>query len=135
MKRGEVSEWGSSPTYISLRSLPEQPRSSRAGSQAEGRAWAASRVGVVLQRKVQNRQRYHFQLLKQYFLFPDTSQSSLNVSVNRYDPLLFPDQQLHSLLRILESQHLQRKIWAFICLKLHHRSQQLQTLITPLAHA
>jgi hypothetical protein len=90
---------------------------------------------VVLQRKVHNKQRYHFQLLKQYFLFPDTSQSSLSVSVNRYDPLLFPDQQLHTLLRILETQRIQRKIWAFVSLKLHHKSQQLQTFITPLAVA
>jgi hypothetical protein len=43
--------------------------------------------------------------------------SSSCISVTKYDPLLFSDEKLHTVFKILESQLTQRLIWGFINLR------------------
>ena len=58
----------------------------------------------LLARKVKNRKCFTFQLLKQFLLFPDSSLASSNISVSKYDALLFSDESLHTVLKIMETQ-------------------------------
>ena len=43
-------------------------------------------IGVLIRRK-----RFYFQILKQFILFPDESDSS-SYSISKYDKLIFSDQ-------------------------------------------
>jgi len=46
------------------------------------------------------RKSYSFQLVKQFFLFPDESESS-EKTVSKYDRLIFSDEELHAMFKIL----------------------------------
>lgn len=63
------------------------------------------------------KKRYTFQILKQFILFPDESQSSIS-SLSTYDPLIFKDEIVHSLFKIVETKVISNKIWAFINLRI-----------------
>jgi hypothetical protein len=65
---------------------------------------------------ITKRKSYAFQLVKQFFLFPDESESSER-TVSRYDRLIFSDEQLHTLFKKLETKLIENKIWAFLNLK------------------
>ena len=80
----------------------------------------------LLARKVKNRKCFTFQLLKQFLLFPDSSLASSNISVSKYDALLFSDESLHTVLKIMETQLIARKIWALINLKANRKQKQLE---------
>lgn len=75
----------------------------------------------ILAKKARNKKCYVLQVLKQFLLFPDSSTPSSCISVSRYDPLLFSDEKLHSLFKIMETQYTSRKIWAFINLKANRK--------------
>jgi hypothetical protein len=62
----------------------------------------------LLSRKVKNKECYCFQVLKQFVLYPDSLYSSSCMSVSKYDALIFSDEALHSLLKIMETQLIQR---------------------------
>lgn len=61
--------------------------------------------------------RYTFQVLKQFYLFPDGSSSSV-MSLEKYDKLIFSDEAIHTLVKKLETKVLERKIWAFLNIKM-----------------
>lgn len=63
------------------------------------------------------KKRYTFQVLKQFILFPDETQSSIS-SLSTYDPLIFKDEIVHSLFKIVETKVISNKIWAFINLRM-----------------
>ena len=65
-------------------------------------------------------------MLKQVLIFPDSSMTSSCISVNRYDPILFSDEQVHTMFKILETQREARKIWAFINLRMHHKMEKIK---------
>lgn len=54
---------------------------------------ASLMAGLAVKRKS-----YSFQLLKQFFLFPDESESSER-TVSRYDKLIFDDEILHAMFK------------------------------------
>lgn len=49
------------------------------------------------------KKRFIFQILKQFFLFPDDSQSSI-CSLSTYDPLIFQEEIIHSLVKKMETK-------------------------------
>jgi hypothetical protein len=57
----------------------------------------------ILNELVKRRKSYSFQIMKLIYMFPDDSFSS-TLSVNKYDRLIFSDQQLHTLLKIYETK-------------------------------
>ena len=61
--------------------------------------------------------RFTFQVLKQFFLFPEGSSSSVT-SIGKYDKLIFNDEAIHTLAKKLETKVLERKIWAFLNIKM-----------------
>lgn len=73
------------------------------------------------------RMSYALQLLKQFYLFPEESESSQR-TVSKYDALIFDDQLLHAMVRKLETKLIENKIWGFINLKTHRYLQHLHTL-------
>ena len=75
----------------------------------------------LLSRKIKNKKCYCFQVLKQFVLYPESEFSSSCVSLCKYDALIFSDEALHSLLKIMETQMIQRKIWGFINLKMNQK--------------
>ena len=79
-----------------------------------------------MKKKVINRERFCLQVLKQVLIFPDSSVTSSCISVNRYDPILFSDEQIHTVFKILETQREARKIWAFINLRMHRKIKQIK---------
>ena len=69
---------------------------------------------LLLDRKVRNKKRFYFQILKQFILFPDSSLNSSVSSVSAYFAVLTGEEKMHSLVKILETQLIERKIWAFL---------------------
>ncbi len=63
------------------------------------------------------KKRYCFQVLKQFYLFPDETESSIQ-SLSVYDPLVFQEEIIHSLVKIMETRLITNKIWAFLNLKI-----------------
>lgn len=59
---------------------------------------AAQHIAAVLNNLQHRRQRYSLQLLKQFLLFPDESESSQR-TLSKYDILIFSDEQLHTMFR------------------------------------
>jgi len=59
---------------------------------------------------------YSYQLLKQFFLFPDDTESSQK-TVDQYDKLIFSDEEIHTMFRKLETKLLGTKMRAFLNLK------------------
>jgi hypothetical protein len=81
------------------------------------------------------KKRYTFQVLKQFFLFPEGSSSSV-MSVEKYDRLIFNDEKIHTLGKKLETKVLERKLWAFLNIKLirilkqvSHMSQKITRVV------
>ena len=87
---------------------------------------ASLRITSLLSRKLLNQQRFALQLIKGLYLFPDQSISSSQISVSKYDSLLFSDEKLHSLTKIMETQLIARKIWSFINLKVHRKVEMIR---------
>jgi len=69
---------------------------------------------LLLDKKTRNKKRYFLQILKQFVLFPDSSMSSSVSSVSGYFAVLTGEEKMHSLFKIVETQMLERKIWAFL---------------------
>lgn len=59
---------------------------------------------------------YSYQLLKQFFLFPDDTDSSQK-TVDRYDRLIFSDEEIHTMFKKIETKLLGTKMWAFLNIK------------------
>lgn len=74
---------------------------------------------------------YSFQLLKQFFLFPDESDSSQK-TVSKYDSLIFSDEEIHTMFKKIETKLIQFKIWAFLNLKYYRIRQAIQKMETPI---
>lgn len=70
-------------------------------------------MGQLLFKKL----RYTFQVLKQFYLFPEPSSSSV-MSLDKYDKLVFNDESIHTLVKKLETKMMERKIWAFLNIKM-----------------
>ena len=68
------------------------------------------------------------QVMKHSLMEGDSSLESSLQSVGKYDPLLFNDEQLHSVQKILETQYINTKVWAFINLKTFMKTAQVQQL-------
>lgn len=64
------------------------------------------------------RRSYSMQLLKQFILFPDETDSSQK-TVSKYDGLIFSDEHLHTMFKKIETKLIERKIWVFLNLKYH----------------
>lgn len=73
------------------------------------------------------KKRYTFQVLKQFFLFPEGSSSSV-MSVEKYDKLIFSDEVIHTLGKKLETKVLERKLWAFLNIKLMRILKQVSQM-------
>ena len=73
------------------------------------------------------KKRYTFQVLKQFFLFPEGSSSSV-MSVEKYDKLIFNDEAIHTLGKKLETKVLERKLWAFLNIKLMRVLKQVSSM-------
>lgn len=84
------------------------------------------RMECIIAKRVRNKKCYTMQVLKQFLLFPDSSLASSCLSVSKYDPLLFSDEKLHSVLKIMETQLIARKIWAFINLKTNRKRENIR---------
>jgi hypothetical protein len=56
---------------------------------------------TILSKKARNKKCYALQVLKQFLYFPDSSTPSSCLSISKYDPLLFSDEHLHSLFKIM----------------------------------
>ena len=75
--------------------------------------------------------RYSFQLLKQFILFPDDSSSSQQ-TVSKFDKLIFSDEELHRLFRMIETKLLERKIWAFLTLRYYRYVKAVKKMENPI---
>lgn len=71
--------------------------------------------------------RYTFQILKQFYLFPEGSSSSVS-SLSKYDKLIFNDEAIHTLIKKLETKVLERKIWAFLNIKMIRVLKQVSSM-------
>jgi len=71
--------------------------------------------------------RYTFQVLKQFYLFPEGSSSSV-MSIEKYDKLIFNDETLHTLTKKLETKVLERKLWAFLNIKMLRVLKQVASM-------
>lgn len=69
---------------------------------------------LLLDKKTRNKKRYFLQILKQFILFPDSSMNSSVSSVSGYLAVLTGEEKMHSVFKILETQMIERKIWAFL---------------------
>lgn len=77
------------------------------------------------------RKSYSMQLLKQFILFPDESESSQK-TVSKYDSLIFSDEEIHTMTKKIETKLLERKIWAFLNLKYHRYGQAVKKMQQPI---
>lgn len=62
---------------------------------------AVVKISKILSKKVLNKKRYSFQILKQFILFLDSSYTESIISVSKYDPILFSDEKIHTVFKIL----------------------------------
>lgn len=83
----------------------------------------ANKLNALLFKKM----RYTFQVLKQFFLFPEGSSSSVT-SIEKYDKLIFSDEAIHTLAKKLETKVLERKIWAFLNIKMLKVLKQVSSM-------
>ena len=81
----------------------------------------------VLSKLELKRKRYSFQVIKQFFLFPDETISE-DFSVNTYDRLFFDDEKIHTMIKIYETKELEIKLWAFMNLKTLHIKKKLEKM-------
>lgn len=72
---------------------------------------------LILQKKMKNKKRYIFQILKQFLLFNESSIDTSVSNVSQYFAVLTGEEKLHSLFKILETQMIETKIWAFLNLR------------------
>ena len=80
------------------------------------------------------RKRYCLQILKQFVLFPGESDSS-NPSINKYDRLIFNDEELHTLFKKIETKLLEAKMWGFINLRAWRYVQAARRMEEPIREA
>ena len=52
------------------------------------------------------------------------------MSIRTYDSLIFSDEKLHTLIKIVETKQIERVIWAFINLKAFKKLKQAKILAT-----
>lgn len=79
----------------------------------------------ALEKMLQRRKRYSFQVIKQFYLFPDETISD-NESIDTYDRIFYHDEYLHTIIKIYETKELESVIWAFINLKANRLRRQLE---------
>lgn len=80
---------------------------------------------LILDKKAKNRKRYYFQILKQFFLFPESSVDTSLSNVSQYYAVLTGEEKLHSLYKLLETQMMETKIWTFLNLKHWKKAQRI----------
>lgn len=83
------------------------------------------RMVFILDKRANNKKRYSFQILKQFFLFPDSSVDTSLSNVSQYYAVLTGEEKLHSLYKLLETQMIETKIWAFLNLKHWKKAQRI----------
>jgi hypothetical protein len=81
--------------YYTNTTMKRQLKSPRKYDHRQALLLASLVAGLAVKRKS-----YCFQLMKQFFLFPDESESSER-TVSKYDRLIFDDQQLHAMFKKL----------------------------------
>jgi hypothetical protein len=77
------------------------------------------------------RESYCLQLLKQFVLFPDETDSSQK-TVSKYDSLIFSDEEIHTMFKKIETKLIKNKIWAFLNLKYYRIRQAIQKMEAPI---